>query len=300
MPQTYDVIIIGAGPAGLTAAVYCGRAALKTLVLGDAYDSQVAKTDIVENYPGFPESIKGMELIEKMAAQAKLYAENVAERVEKIQKKGDGFSVKTECSEYLGKALLICTGATHREMGVKGEKEFANKGVSYCAVCDGSLFRGRKVVVAGYGNGAAKAAMYLSGLSGKVTVLCTQPTLKCEPVYVERLNKYKNVEITCGVKLEAIEGDKAVRKVQYIEGGKKKVVETDAVFIEYGTVPNSGLAKELGVQLTDKGFIKVNELQETNIKGVFAAGDITSGRRQIATAVGGGANAAISVMGYLK
>jgi thioredoxin reductase (NADPH) len=196
--------------------------------------------------------------------------------------------------------MLLCTGATHREMGVRGEKEFANKGVSYCAVCDGSLFRGRKVVVAGYGNGAAKAAMYLSGLSEKVAVLCTQKTLKCEPIYVERLRKNKNVKITCGVKLESIEGDKAVRKVQYSEGGKTKVAETDAVFIEYGTVPNSKLAKELGVQLTEKGFIKVSELQETNIKGVFAAGDITGGRRQITTAVGGGANAAISVINYLK
>lgn len=300
MPQTYDVIIIGAGPAGLTAAVYCGRAALKTLVLGDSYDSQVAKTDIVENYPGFPDGVHGIELVEKMASQAKLYAENITERVEKVQKNGDVFSVKTESAEYLGRALLICTGAIHREMGVRGEREFANKGVSYCAVCDGSLFRNRKVVVAGYGNGAAKAAMYLSGLSGKVTVLCTQQTLRCEPIYVERLRKNKNIEITCGVKLEAIEGDSAVRKVQYVEGGKKKVAETDAVFIEYGTVPNSKLAKEVGVQLTDKGFIKVNGLQETNIKGVFAAGDITGGRRQIATAVGEGANAAISVMGYLK
>jgi thioredoxin reductase (NADPH) len=300
MPQTYDVIIIGAGPAGLTAAVYCGRAALRTLVLGNSYDSQVAKTDIVENYPGFPDGIKGMELIEKMAAQAKLYAENVAERVEKTQKNGDVFSMKTESAEYLGKALFMCTGATHREMGVKGEKEFANKGVSYCAVCDGSLFRGMKVVVAGYGNGAAKAAMYLSGLSGKVTVLCTQSTLKCEIIYLERLKKNKNVEITCGVKLESIEGDSAVKRVRYAEGEKKKVVETDAVFIEYGTVPNSKLAKELGIQLTDKGFIKVNELQETNIKGVFAAGDITGGRRQIATAVGEGANAAISAINYLK
>jgi thioredoxin reductase (NADPH) len=297
MQEKYDVIIIGAGPAGLTAGLYCGRSGLRTLVLGDPYGSQVASADLIENYPGFS-GIRGMELIEKMAEQTKAYAENIPQNAEKIERKGKLFLVKTSGGNFSGRCIIICTGAVHRKLGVKGEGEFSGRGISYCATCDGPLYRGRKVAVVGYGNGAAKASLYLSKIA-KVILLCTRKNLGCEEVYLERIVK-KKIKILYDIKMERIDGKESVQRIFYECGGRKRSMRVEAVFVESGMVPNTELAGKLGVKLTKNGFIEVDERQETNIKGVFAAGDVTGGRNQIVTAVGEGANSALSVIEYLK
>lgn len=299
--ETYDVIIIGAGPAGLTAGMYCARANLTTLILGDVYDTQLAKAGLVENYPGFPEGVQGIELAERMSQQAKKYGALIKPTpVKRIKKSNDIFSVTTGDGVVNGRSVILCMGTRHRELDIPGAREFYGKGVSYCAICDGTLFKGKDVVVIGYGNGAAKAALYLSGICSKVTVLCVYDSLRCEYVYLQRLEEAKNVDILYSVSVESVKGKTIVEEVQFSTDGKSKALPTDAVFVEYGTMPNSVLATDLGLELTKNGFIVVNRRLETNITGVFAAGDLTGGRRQIATAVGEGSSAGISAIGYIK
>jgi len=299
--ETYDVVIIGAGPAGLTAGMYCARANLTTLILGDVYDSQLAKAGLVENYPGFPEGIQGLELAERMSQQATKYGALIKPNfVKQIKKTDDVFTVATDDGVVDGRSVILCMGARHREPDIPGAKEFQGKGVSYCAICDGALFRGKDVVVIGYGNGAAKAALYLSSICNRVTVLCIYDSLRCEPVYLQRLEEAKNVDILYNVSVESIKGKTVVEEVQFSTDAKSRALPTDAVFVEYGTMPNSVLATDLGLELTKNGFIVVNRRLETNVAGVFAAGDITGGRRQIATAVGEGSSAGISAIGYIK
>ncbi len=298
--ETYDVIIIGTGPAGLTAGMYCARANLNTLILGDVYDSQLAKAGLVENYPGFPEGIQGIELAERMSQQATKYGALIKPTAAKRIKKDEVFSVTTVDGVVNGRSVILCMGARHREPDIPGAKEFQGKGVSYCAICDGALFKGKDVVVIGYGNGAAKAALYLSGICNKVAVLCVYDSLKCESVYLQRLEEAKNVDILYNASIESIKGKTVVEEVQFSTNGKSKTLPVDAVFIEYGTMPNSVLATDLGLELTKNGFIVANRRLETNVAGVFAAGDITGGRRQIATAVGEGSSAGISAIGYIK
>jgi len=299
--ETYDVIIIGAGPAGLTAGMYCARANLTTLILGDVYDSQLAKAGWIENYPGFPEGIEGIELAERMSEQAKKYGALIKPNfVKQIEKTDDIFTIKTDDGVINGRSVILCMGAHHKELDIPGAREFYGKGVSYCAICDGSLFKGKDVVVFGYGNDAAKAALYLSGICSKVTVLCVYDSLRCESVYLKRLEGAKNLDILYGVSIESIAGKTLVEEVQFSTNDKSRVLPVDAVFVECGTMPNSVLATGLGLELAKKGFIVVNSQLETNVKGVFAAGDITGGRRQIATAVGEGSSAGIGAIGYIK
>ncbi|MFX1466591.1 MAG: NAD(P)/FAD-dependent oxidoreductase, partial [Promethearchaeota archaeon] len=176
------------------------------------------------------------------------------------------------------------------------------KGVSYCTICDGALFGGRATVVAGYGNGAAKGALYLAGLDSSVTILCTKEALKAEQTYMKRIEESRNIKIFYNVTIKEIVGEDRVAGVIFIDNeGKTNELKVSAVFIEGGTTPNAALAKDLGIGLTKNGFIKVNRLnQATNIDGVFAAGDVTGGRRQIATAIGEGSSAAISAVNWVR
>ncbi|MDI6888485.1 MAG: FAD-dependent oxidoreductase [Methanocellales archaeon] len=297
----YDVIIIGAGPAGLTAGMYCARANLTTLIFGDMYDSQLAKAGLIENYPGFPEGIQGIELAERMSQQAKKYGAIIKPNfVKQIKKTDDVFTVTTDDGVVNARSVILCMGARHRELEIPGAREFYGKGVSYCAICDGALFKGKNVVVVGYGNDAAKAALYLSGICNKVTMLCVYDSLRCESVYLQRLEGAKNVNILYDVSVKSIKGKTSVEEVQFSINDSSKMLPTDAVFVEYGTMPNSVLAIYLGLELTKNGFIVANRRLETNVTGVFAAGDVTGGRRQIATAVGEGSSAGISAIGYIK
>ena len=298
----YDVIIIGAGPAGLTAGMYCARGGKKTLILGNVYGSQQSMGGLYENYPGFPDGIQGIELSERMLAQAEKYgAELHEEVVAKVVSLNGVFRVKTESWEYESSALILAMGASHRKLGVPGEEDYATRGVSYCAYCDGALFRNRTVAVIGYGNGAARAVLYLAGLCAKVHLLNVRDDLEAEAVYLDRIKSLTNTVITHGVEPIRVLGDGFVTAVEFEARGKVRTLNLDGVFVEMGVAPNVDLAVDLGIELTKGGFVKVNRLtQETNIPGVFAAGDVTGGRMQVTTAVGAGTSAAISAMRYIQ
>jgi len=297
----HDVIIVGAGPAGLTAAMYCARGGKKTLVLGNIYGSQQSMGGLYENYPGFPDGIQGIELSERMLAQAlKFGAENQTEQVEKIVNLGDFFRLKTENWQYEARAVILAMGASHRLIGVPGEKEFTSRGVSYCVHCDGALFKNKTVAVVGYGNGAARAVLYLANICDKVHLLSMRDKLVAESVYLERIKKLTNYVAIFGAEITAILGDQSVTSVEFKVGNTPRSLKVDGVFVEMGMRPNSELAEALGLEMTKGGYVKVNRLsQETSMPGVFAAGDLTGGRMQVTTAVGSGASAAISALQYL-
>lgn len=298
----HDVVIVGAGPAGLTAGMYCARGGRKTLVLGNLYGSQQSMGGVYENYPGFPDGVMGIELSEAMLAQAQKFgAEYQTEMVEKIVNLGDFFRLKTENWQYEARCIVLAAGASHRLMGVPGEKEFTSRGVSYCVHCDGALFRNKVVAVVGYGNGAARAVLYLSNLSSRVHLLSPREKLVAEPVYLERLKKLPNFAATFGAEITEVQGKDSVSSVEFHVGNTPRSLKVDGVFVEMGMKPNTGLAEGLGLELTQGGYVKVNRLnQETSMRGVFAAGDLTGGRMQVATAVGAGASAAISSLQYLE
>lgn len=281
--------------------MYCARGGKKTLVLGNIYGSQQSTGGVYENYPGFPDGVMGMELSEAMLAQAQKFGiEYQADMVQKIVHLGDVFRVKTENWQYEGKAIILTMGASHRKLEVPGEKELAGRGISYCVHCDGALFKNKAVAVVGYGNGAARGVLYLANICEKVHLLTPKGSLMAETVYLERIGKLTNFTAIYGVEVIRIVGDDVVSGVEFTVGETPRSLKLDGVFVEMGMEPNTELAEGLGLEMTKGGYIKVNRLnQETSMPGVFAAGDITGGRMQVATAVGSGASAAISAMQYL-
>lgn len=271
------------------------------MILGNIYSSQQSMGGLYENYPGFPDGIQGIELSERMLAQAQKFgAEYQTELVEKIVPLGDVFRLKTENWQYESRAVILAMGASHRKLGVPGEKEYTGRGVSYCVHCDGALFRDKNVAIVGFGNGAARAVLYLANIVGKVHLISPREKLVAESVYLDRLHGQSNFSATFGAEVTEILGDEVVRSVEFVVGSTPRSLKVDGVFVEMGVQPNVKLAESLGLELTKGGFVKVNRLnQETSLPGVFAAGDITGGRMQAATAVGTGASAGISALQYL-
>jgi len=296
----YDVAIIGAGPAGLTAGLYCGRANLSTIVFGDPFDSQLAKAGDVENYPGF-DSIHGIVLAEKFSKGLEKYKiTTVINYVGRISRRDDRFVLSTDVGEFQAKSVIVSTGSKHRELNIHGEKDYLYRGVSYCAVCDGSFYKGKTVAMIGYGDQAASAAIYLAGLAKHVTVLTSKPDVE-SPIYSEQLKSLGNVEVIGGAKVLAIEGNEFAERIRFKEnGGEEMSLRIDGIFIE-GGVPNSVLANDLGLDLDKKGNIAVDRPDmTTKVEGVFAAGDVTGGLHQISKAVGEGACAAVSAAIFIK
>lgn len=295
----YDVAIIGAGPAGMTAGLYCGRANLSTIIFGNIFDSQLAKAGDVENYPGF-ESIQGIELVEKFNKQLGKYnVMHVPAYISRIMK-NEGFRLITESGEYNARSIIISTGSKYRELNIPGEKEFNYKGVSYCAVCDGSFYKGKRVVLIGHGDQAAKSALYLAGLCKEVIILSNLPEIETT-AYRDQILSQPNIREIFNVRVLALKGTENVEAVEYsVKGETPETLKIDGIFIEGGT-PNSVLARELGLALDDKNNIAVNRPDmTTQVEGVFAAGDVTGGIHQISKAVGEGACAAVSAALYLK
>jgi thioredoxin reductase (NADPH) len=281
--------------------MYCSRGGKKTLILGNVYGSQQSMGGLYENYPGFPDGIQGIELSEKMLAQAQKFgAETQTELVEKIVPLRDSFRLKTENWQYEAKAIILATGASHRLLGVPGEKEFATRGVSYCVHCDGALFRDKAVAVVGYGNGAARAVLYLSNICNKIHLLSPRESLVAESIYLDRIKKLPNYAANFGAEIMEIQGQETVKSVEFRVGNTPRSLKVDGIFVEMGMKPNTELAEALGLEMTKGGYVKANRLnQETSMPGVYAAGDLTGGRMQVATAVGQGASAAISALQYL-
>jgi len=301
--KEYQIAIVGAGPAGLTAAIYTARAGFSTIVIGNPYESQVAKLGLIENYSGFAKGVEGLELMEAMENQTKANgAEVIYDNVIEIAKKDKDFIIKTDDDETLkAKAVILAMGARHRKMRIPGEEEYYMKGVSYCSVCDGALYQGKPTVIIGYGNGAAKSALYMANLSSKVYLICTKKELDADAIYESRLEGKENLEIHYSSRVTKISGEEFVTSVTYKEGGKESEIKTESVFIEYGTVPNTLLANQLGIEVDVRGFIvtKIENLK-TNIPGVYAAGDVCGRIKQIATAVGDGCIAATHAQNYVE
>jgi len=293
----YEVAIIGAGPAGYTAAIYAIRAGLKIIVLDKGLGGGLAAVSPnIENYPGF-KSISGMELVEKMKQHASKYTKiNFGEEVKNISQKKDLFTVETDKKSYEVKAIILCLGTEYRKLNAPGEKELSGKGVSYCATCDGFFFKDRKVAVVGGGNSALIEAIYLKQIGCKeVYLVHRRDQLRAEKAYQDEAVE-KGVQIIYNTHVESINGKDKVEflKLHDVKTDKKSELTVDGVFISIGEEPQSKLALELGVKLDEKGFIIADKKGRTNIKGVYAAGDITGGLRQVVTACAEGANAALA------
>ena len=310
--ENYDIIIIGAGPAGLTAGMYAGRQNSKTLVIDKAMAGGLGlEVPMMQNYPGF-DLIAGMELIQKMKAQSENYCEILENTViDSIEKTDDGFHLKTKNSpllmtsddtgekELFSKSIIIATGASHRHLNVPGEDEFLGRGVAYCATCDGMFFIGRDVLMVGGGNSAAQEALYLKNLGCNVKLVHRRDELRCEH-HLQKALEDNGIEILWNSTIQEIKGDMAVNSVTLLRDGKEEDYKTDAVFVAIGDDPSNDLAKDLGVALDDDGYIITDKNQATNVEHVYSAGDITGGVKQWIVACGEGAVAAISAYNDLN
>lgn len=295
--KDYDILVIGGGPAGLTAALYAERSGLKSIVFEKAnVGGQIAITPVVENYPGFV-SIAGMTLVDLMAKQTMEYAlVHQGTSVNDIKKKDGFFEVHTGRGIYNAKAIIIATGADSKRLNAEGEERLAGRGVSYCATCDGYLFKdGRNVLVVGGGNSALTDALYLDSLGAHVTIVHRRNEFRAE----ERLQQsvfQRNISVLWNSEVKEITGKKVVEKVKLQDNktGDVKDLKFDAVFIAIGYEPNNEIAKKLGLKMDDDGYIKVDEKMRTSVPLVYAAGDITGSIKQIVTAVSQGAIAALT------
>lgn len=295
--MNYELAIIGAGPAGYSASIYAGRSGIKAVVFDKTLGGGLGVVSPkIENYPGF-ESISGLELMEKMKKQATKYADiHFHEEVKKIEKTLEGFNVQTDKKKYVVKAVILCIGTVYRKLNIPGEKELTGKGVSYCATCDGFFFKDKKVAVVGGGNTALVEAIFLKQIGCKeVYLIHRRDQLRAEKAYEDEATK-KNVQIIYNTHVESINGEQRVEflGIQDVKSNKKSKFPIDGVFISIGEEPQNQLARELGVKVDDKGFVITDGQQRTNVKGVYAAGDITGGLRQVISACAKGAIAALS------
>lgn len=303
--EKWDLIIIGAGPAGLTAGIYAARSGLKALIVEEKIaGGTVGDAPVIENYPGF-ERVSGTELAQKFVAQCRKLGTVIHEfeKVVGLDLKGETKIVKTERGVYEAKAVVIASGSSYSELGVPGEKEFKGRGVSYCGVCDGPLFKGKRVLVVGGGNSAVVTALYLAELSSEVKVAHRRDAFRAEEALVNALLGKGNVEVFWNTEVREIKGGKIVEKAVLYNNRTGEITElpVDGVFIQVGETPNSKIAKEAGVAVDEHGYIIVDSRQKTNIPGVYAAGDVTNHPvKQVGTAVGQGITAALEAYGYIR
>jgi thioredoxin reductase (NADPH) len=303
--ESWDVIIIGAGSAGLSAGIYAVRSGLKTLILEEKLaGGTIADASTVVNYPGFAE-ISGGELAEKMTSHCRKAGAVIhdLEPVTELDLMSEKKIVKTSRASYEAKAVIFSTGSHYREIGVKGEREFRGKGVSYCGVCDGPFFKGKRVLVVGGGNTAAGTIIYLSGIAGEVVVVHRKDRFRAEESLVNDISMRTNVKLAWNTVVQEIKGDKQVTQVTLLDIVTSKTSELDvsAVFVQVGEAPNSQLATAAGVETDEHGYIKVDTRQQTNLSGVFAAGDVTNQPiKQVGTAVGQGITAALEAYSFVR
>lgn len=304
MEHIYDMIIIGGGPAGYTAALYAGRAGLDTVLLERmSPGGQMALTGDIENYPGFEDGIDGFTLGMKMQKGAESFgAKTEYEEVTSVDFSDKIKKVETAGKTYLGKTVVISTGANPRELGIKGEQELTGKGVHYCAHCDGRFYKDKTVVVAGGGNSAAADALYLSRLAKKVYLIHRRDTLRATKIYHQPLLNAENVEFIWNSKVVDFIADDRLTGVRIKEVNTGEITERscDGVFVSIGRRPATEFLSS-SVKLDDKGYIVADESTKTNIDGVYAVGDVrTKALRQVVTAVADGAVAAYNAEEYLS
>jgi thioredoxin reductase (NADPH) len=302
--KKYEVVIVGGGPAGMTAGLYTSRSRFRSLLIERGlFGGQMTTTDLIENYPGFPQGITGDELSRLMEEQAKRFGlETVSDEVLEIKLQGDLKHVRTYGTTYCCEALILSMGTEYRKLGAPGEVEFTGKGVSYCSTCDGAFFQDRNIVVAGGGDSALTEALFLTKFAKEVTIIHRRDEFRGTRIYQERAKAHPKIKFLLNSVIDEIKGDQVVRSivVRDVKTGQKKELETEGTFIFVGIAPRTQIVKGL-VQMDEAGYIVANGNCETSVKGIYAAGDCRKQLlRQITTAVGDGATAAFAVERYLE
>ena len=304
MDRPWDAVIAGAGPAGLSAAIYTGRARRSTLVLEKGFPGgQILLTDWVENLPGFPEGAAPMALMQGFRSQAEKFGARIeTDEIVGLSGSGASFVLKGTRNEYAARAVIIATGSSYRRLGLENEARLTGRGVSYCATCDGAFFAGRDVAMVGGGDNALKEALFLTRYCRKVTIIHRRDRFRGERIYQERVFSSGKVEVLFETVVDAVDGAEKVESVDLrnLKTGKKLQLPVDGLFVSIGTAPRTEFVRGV-VDLNEWGQVKVNLDQETSVPGIFAAGDVSDAcPKQIATAVGTGVHAALSVEEYLS
>jgi len=298
--KSYDIVIIGAGPGGLTAGIYASRRGMKTLILERAVvGGQITYATKVENYPGI-ESVSGIELTKTMEKQARKFGCEIAmEEVLDMDLKKK--IVTTSKGSYKAKAVILATGGQHKKLEIENEDKFIGRGVSYCATCDAPFFRGKRVAVVGGSDSAIAAALFVSEYASETYLIHRREELKAEAVNQKKLKQSK-VRLILNASVKKIEGERKVERIvlENANSGKENRMEIEGLFIYVGTTPTTELAKKAGIKLDERGYIETNAKKETNMKGVYAVGDATGGIWQTAQAVGDGAVAAVNAYQHIK
>ena len=299
----YEVVVVGGGPAGLTAGLYAARAGLSCILIDKGiFGGQITYAEHVENFTGFPDGISGMELGEKMHQQARKHGLNtISAEVTGLEIKSALKIIKTTEGDYTGKTVILAGGAVRKKLGVEGETRLMGRGVSYCAVCDGSFFQGQNLAVIGGGDTAITEALHLTHFSSRVTIIHRRNQLRATYVLQQKLKSEPGIDLLLDTIVTGIEGTESVERIKLlnIKTGQSSVKEVSGVFIAVGTSPDTEYIKGI-VPLDESGYIITNEKMETAIPGVLAAGDIRhNSARQAITAAGDGATAAIYAQKYL-
>jgi len=296
-----DIIIIGGASAAQSAAIYARRAGMNVLVIADEYGGQINNTDVVENWLG-TKSISGQELAQKFTEHMREYDvdEHKGEKAVDVRKNDDIFTVETNSAEeFQSHGVIIATGGSRRRLNVEGEEEFLNKGVAYCAVCDGPLYKGEEVAVVGGGYAGTEAADYLSDVAEHVYLLSRSGELKGEEITINKVENDENVEVLREAEVDSFEGDQLLEEVKYVHKDEIKELDVPGAFIEIGTVPNSDIT-EL-VEKDDSGRIQVDRDMNTGVEGLYAAGDVNDlGAQQLVVSAGQGCDAALNASEYVK
>jgi thioredoxin reductase (NADPH) len=307
--NVHDVVMIGAGPTSLAAAVYTSREDIDTLIIEKGIIGGLAAiTDMVDNYPGFPEGIEGLKLAENLQKQAERFGAVIElDEVQTVVRDKDGlFTLKTAMAEYRAKAVLIGTGSQWKKLGIPGEEEFYGRGVHNCATCDGAFYRDKKLVVVGSGNSSAQEALFLTKFASHIDILIRGADWKASEVLVHEIEKNDKITVHFNTTTDEIigaevDGMNKVTKIIGTKDGVKTDFVTDGIFVFVGLVPITYFVKETGVEFDEFGFIKTDKKLMTAVEGLFCAGDVRSGATmQIASAVGEGASAALSIREYLE
>jgi thioredoxin reductase (NADPH) len=298
----YDLIIIGAGPGGLSAGLYAGRMGLETLIIEKlSPGGQITQSSEIENYPGVCEAKTGLELMQCWPEQTMRFgAKIISEEVNELRIENGEWRIKTHQNEYTSKAVILATGATPKKAGFKGEEEYIGKGVSYCAVCDGYFYKNMDVAVVGGGDSALEEALYLSNIAKKVYLIHRRDKFRAAPATVEKIKQKENIEILYNTTVEEVKGTPFLQNAVINTGGEKKELKIDGIFIFVGLDVNSSLVKDL-CKLNEYGEVVVDLNMQTSLPGLFAIGDVRQNSvKQVIASAGDGSVAALNVVKYVK